>query len=53
MFRWLGVLAFLAVITGLITIGIIPTEAMGLGRILFEVYLGLLVVSLCIAIVRT
>jgi uncharacterized membrane protein YtjA (UPF0391 family) len=52
-FRWLGVLAFLSLVTGLITIGVIPTEAVGLARILFEVYIGLFAVSLCIAIVRT
>ncbi len=53
MLRWLGILAFLATITGLITIGVIPTEAVGLGRTLFEVYIGLLAVSLCIAIIKT
>ena len=52
MLRWLGILAFLAVVTGLITIGVIPTEAVGLGRMLFQVYIGLLAVSLCIGIIR-
>jgi len=52
MFRWLGVLAFLSVISGLITLGIIPTEAVGLARMLFEVYVSLLAISLCIAIIR-
>ncbi len=51
MFRWLGALSFAAVIAGLVSTGIIPTEAMGLGRILFEVYIGLLAVSLCIGII--
>ena len=52
MFRWLGVLAFLAAISGLITIGVIPTEAVGIARTLFEVYVGLLAISLCIAIIK-
>jgi uncharacterized membrane protein YtjA (UPF0391 family) len=52
MLRWLGILAFLATVTGLITIGVIPTEAVGLGRTLFEVYIGLLAVSLCIGIIK-
>jgi hypothetical protein len=47
----MGALAFLAVVTGLLTLGVIPTEAVGLAHILMGVYVGLLGISLCIAII--
>ncbi len=51
MFRWLGALSFLAIVAALLTFGVVPTESVGLARTLLGVYLGLLAVSLGIAIV--
>ena len=52
MLRWLAVLAFLSSVTGLLTFGVIPTDVIGLTRILFGVFTGLLACSLLVAILR-
>ena len=50
MLRWLVVLGLLSLLTGLLTFGIIPTEAVGLTRILFSVFIGLFTASLVLAL---
>jgi len=50
--RWLGVLCFLSLLTGLMAFGVIPNLALGLTRLLFCVYAALLAVTLVVAIVR-
>ena len=50
--RWLIVLAVLSGLTGLLTFGVIPTEAIGLTRILFGVFTTLLAGSLVLALFR-
>ena len=52
MLRWLGVLAVLSLLTGLLTFGVIPTEVIGLTRILFGVFTGLLACSLVAALLQ-
>lgn len=52
MARWLGVLCFLSLLTGLMAFGVIPNLALGLTRLLFCVYAALLAVTLVVAIVR-
>ncbi len=52
MLRWIVVLAVLSLLTGLLTSGVIPNQAIGLTRILFGVFTGLLAASLIVAIFR-
>ncbi len=52
MLRWLGILSVLALLTGLMTAGIIPSLAIGTARILFGVYIVMLGGSLVVAILR-
>ena len=52
MLRWFGVLAVLSLLTGLLTFDVIPNQAIGLTRILFGIFTGLLACSLVIGIFR-
>ena len=52
MLRWIGALAVLSLITGLLTSGVLPNQAIGLTRTLFFVFTGLLAASLVIGIAR-
>ena len=52
MLRWIGALAVLCLVTGLLTSASIPNQAFGLTRILFSIFTGLLVASLVASIVR-
>ena len=52
MLRWLAVLTLLSLVTGLLTFGVIPTEAIGLTRILFAVFATALACSLVLALAR-
>ena len=52
MLRWLGVLIFLAALTGLLAFGIIPTRAVGLARTLFSIFSVMLAASLVLGILR-
>jgi uncharacterized membrane protein YtjA (UPF0391 family) len=52
MLRWLIVLATLSVITGLLTFGVIPTNSVGMTRILFGVFTTMLAGSLVVGIIR-
>ncbi len=51
LYRWLGVLIFLTVLTALLSAGIIPSGAAGMAHILVFAYAGLLAVSLVIGII--
>ncbi len=53
MLRWLGVLSVLSLLTGLLTFGVISTEAVGLTRILFAIFAGALACSLVLALFRS
>jgi uncharacterized membrane protein YtjA (UPF0391 family) len=53
MIRWLAVLLILATFTGLMTLGIIPTQAAGLAHVLLQGYLILLTITLVIGIFRS
>jgi len=50
--RWLAVLCFLTLLTGLMTFGILPDPAAGLTRILFGAYAALLTATLAIGALR-
>jgi uncharacterized membrane protein YtjA (UPF0391 family) len=52
MLRWLGALMVLSVLAGLLTFGVIPSEAVGMSRILFGCYTGLLFLGLVVGLVR-
>jgi uncharacterized membrane protein YtjA (UPF0391 family) len=50
LYRWLGVLIFLSVLTGLLAFGVIPSGAAGMAHMLFDAYVVLLAISLVIGI---
>jgi len=52
MIRWLVVLLILATVTGMMSFGIIPTQAAGLAHVLLQGYLILLTITLLIGIFR-
>jgi len=50
--RWLIVLGVLSLLTGLLSFGIIPTNSVGMTRILFGVFTAMLAGSLVVGIIR-
>jgi len=50
--RWLAVLSILSLLSGLIALGLVPSLAVGLSRILFSVYISLLAGTLVVAVLR-
>jgi uncharacterized membrane protein YtjA (UPF0391 family) len=50
--RWITVLTVLAALTGLMTFGVIPTNAIGLTRILLGGYCILLLLTIPFALLR-
>lgn len=52
MMSWIGALVFLTVVTLCLAAGIIPTEAMGLARVLFVIYASLLAFTLVLGLFR-
>ncbi len=53
MLRWLSVLLVLTLLSGLLGFGLIPIGATGLARSLFEIYAGILLVTLIFGIIRS
>jgi uncharacterized membrane protein YtjA (UPF0391 family) len=52
MLRWLAVLLVLSLLSGLVALGVLPSLAVGLSRILFSVYVTLFAASLVVAVLR-
>ncbi len=52
MIRWLSVLCILTLVTGLMVMGVIPSEALGLARVLFGAYAALLAITAVIGVLR-
>ncbi len=50
--RWLTVLCVLTAVSALLTFGVVPTEAVGLARILLGAYATLLIATVVVALVR-
>ncbi len=50
LYRWLGVLVFLTILTALLSLGVIPSGAAGMAHMLLGAYATLLAISLVIGI---
>jgi len=51
-FRWLSVLCILTLVTGLMVMGVIPSAALGLARVLFGAYAALLAITAVLGLLR-